>query len=127
MASVSAPASESRPLSVPAPASVSASGSASPSPESPPSLGEGDVGEEAAAAAVDEGRDGGDVDEGSWLCVPRGGAPACRLVSQVALEAARFGEGYSQFQHARELPASLSSASGRAGGDSRGGQGILAV
>lgn len=27
-----------------------------------------------------------------WLWVPRGGAPACRLVSQVALEAARFGE-----------------------------------
>lgn len=27
-----------------------------------------------------------------WLWVPRGGSPACRLVSQVAREAARFGE-----------------------------------
>lgn len=29
-----------------------------------------------------------------WLWVPRGGAPACRLVSQVALEAARYGETF---------------------------------
>lgn len=28
-----------------------------------------------------------------WLWVPKGGSPACRLVSQVAREAARFGEG----------------------------------
>lgn len=48
--------------------------------------------EEAAAVGVDDGRDCGDEDGGSWLCVPRGGAPACRLVSQVALEAAKFGE-----------------------------------
>lgn len=32
-----------------------------------------------------------------WAWVPRGGAPACRLVSQVALEAARFGEPESTF------------------------------
>ena len=40
------------------------------------------------------GVDGAVADGGAtpWLWVPRGGAPACRLVSQVALEAARFGE-----------------------------------
>ncbi|CAM9782468.1 unnamed protein product, partial [Laminaria digitata] len=37
---------------------------------------------------VDGADDGGAT---PWLWVPRGGAPACRLVSQVALEAARFG------------------------------------
>ncbi|CAM9143931.1 unnamed protein product, partial [Ectocarpus fasciculatus] len=55
-------------------------------------VGDGDGHGADKAGAESAGGGGGGEERGSpWLWVPRGGAPACRLVSQLALEAARFG------------------------------------